>query len=162
MSQRRLIAALAAAATFASASAAFAQTAAQPTARKEVRSDALGKSIGPFSQAIAAGGFIFCSGQIGLDPATGKLVPGGIEEETRRCLRNLAAVLEAGGSSLEDVVKVTVMLADMADFAAMNKVYATFFKAPAPARATFQAAGLAMGAKVEIECVAFPSKEPNR
>ncbi|MBM3311284.1 MAG: RidA family protein [Candidatus Aminicenantes bacterium] len=112
------------------------------------------KAVGPYSQGIMAGGLIFCAGQIPIDPATGKLVPGGIEDQTRQVLKNLAAVLEAGGSSLDDVVKCTVILTDMAEFGAMNKVYAEFFKTPYPARATFQSGALALGAKVEIECFA--------
>ncbi|MBM3293493.1 MAG: RidA family protein [Candidatus Aminicenantes bacterium] len=122
--------------------------------KKEILTDKAPKAIGPYSQGIAAGGFVFCSGQLGTDPATGKLVEGGIEAETRQVLKNLAAVLEAAGTSLDDVVKCTVYLADMAEFGAMNKVYAEFFKAPFPARATTQVAGLAMKAKVEIDAVA--------
>ncbi len=123
-------------------------------AKTIVQTDRAPKAIGPYSQAIAAGGFVFCSGQLGIDPATGKLIPGGIEAETRQALKNLQAVLEASGSSLDRVVKTTVILADMADFAAMNKVYSEFFPAAPPARATFQAAGLALQARVEIEGIA--------
>jgi 2-iminobutanoate/2-iminopropanoate deaminase len=123
--------------------------------KTEVKSDRAPKAVGPYAQAITAGGFVFCSGQIPLDPATGKLVEGGIEAQTRQVLTNLKAVLEAAGSSLDQVVKCTVMITDMADFAAMNKVYAEFFKAPFPARATFQVAGLAMKAMVEIDCIAI-------
>jgi len=122
--------------------------------KTEVKTEKAPKAIGPYSQGIVAGGFVFCSGQLATDPATGKLVEGGIEAETRQVLKNLAAVLEAAGSSLDDVVKCTVYLADMADFAAMNKVYAEFFKAPFPTRATTQVAGLAMKAKVEIDAIA--------
>jgi 2-iminobutanoate/2-iminopropanoate deaminase len=121
-----------------------------------VRTDKAPKAIGPYSQGVVAGGFVFCSGQLGLDPATGKLVPGGIEDETRQALKNLQAVLEASGSSLDRVVKCTVILADMGDFAAMNKIYAGFFASAPPARAAFQAAKLALDAKVEIECLALP------
>jgi 2-iminobutanoate/2-iminopropanoate deaminase len=123
--------------------------------KKEIRTEKAPKAIGPYSQGIAAGGFVFCSGQIPIDLATGKLVEGGIEEQTRQVLKNLAAVLEAAGSSLDDVVKCTVYLTDLNDFAAMNKVYAEFFKSPAPARATCQIAGLALKARVEIDAVAF-------
>lgn len=123
--------------------------------KTEVKSDKAPKAVGPYAQAVTAGSLVFCSGQLPIDPATGKLVAGGIEAQTRQVLMNLKVVLEAAGSSLDQVVKSTVMLADMADFAAMNTVYAEFFKAPFPARATFQAAGLAMGAKVEIDCIAI-------
>ena len=123
--------------------------------KSEVKSDQAPKAVGPYAQAIVAGGFVFCSGQIALDPVAGKMVEGGIEVQTRQVLVNLKAVLEAAGSSLDRVVKCTVMITDMADFAAMNKVYAEFFKAPFPARATFQVAGLAMKAMVEIDCIAI-------
>ena len=91
-------------------------------AKKQVLSDKAPKASGPISQGIAAGGFVFCSGQLPVDPATGKIVPGGIEEQTRQVLKNLAAVLEAGGSSLDQVVKCTVLMTDLTEFAAMNKV----------------------------------------
>ncbi len=123
--------------------------------KTEVKSDRAPKAVGPYAQAITAGSLVFCSGQIPIDPATGKLVEGGIEAQTRQVLMNLKVVLEAAGSSLDQVVKSTVMITDMADFAAMNKAYAEFFKAPFPARATFQAAGLAMKAMVEIDCIAI-------
>lgn len=111
-------------------------------------------AIGPYSQAIKAGGMLFCSGQIPIDPATGEFVPGGVTEQTEQVFRNLIAVLEAGGSSLDGVVKTTVFLADMGDFAAMNDVYAKYFDSNKPARATVQAARLPRDAKVEIECIA--------
>jgi 2-iminobutanoate/2-iminopropanoate deaminase len=98
--------------------------------KKEIRTDKAPKASGPLSQAIAAGGFVFCSGQLPVDPATGKLLPGGIEDQTRQVLKNLSAVLEAAGSSLSHVVKCTVLMTDLSEFAAMNKVYAEFFKAP--------------------------------
>jgi 2-iminobutanoate/2-iminopropanoate deaminase len=123
--------------------------------KKEIRTDKAPKASGPLSQGIAAGGFVFCSGQLPVDPATGKIVPGGIEDQTRQVLKNLSAVLEAAGSSLDQVVKCTVLMTDLTEFAAMNKVYAEFFKAPCPARATFQIGGLALGAKIEIECIAL-------
>jgi 2-iminobutanoate/2-iminopropanoate deaminase len=122
--------------------------------KKEIRTDKAPQAIGPYSQGIAAGGFVFCSGQIPIDPATGKIVEGGIEEQTRRVIKNLAAVLEAAGSSLDRVVKCTVMIADLNDFAAMNKIYAEYFKTPAPARATFEVSSLAMNARIEIDCIA--------
>jgi len=111
-------------------------------------------AIGPYSQAVKAGGFLFVSGQIPLDPATGALVSGTIADETHRVLRNLGAILVAAGSSFDQVVKTTVYLADMSDFAAMNDVYATYFRSPAPARATVQAAGLPKGVRVEIDLIA--------
>jgi len=114
------------------------------------------RPIGPYSQAIAIGGFVFASGQIGLDPSTGKLVSDDVAAQTRQVLRNLDAVLRQGGTSLACVVKTTVFLADMADFAAMNAVYAEHFAAGAPpARSTVQAAKLPAGARVEIEAIAF-------
>jgi 2-iminobutanoate/2-iminopropanoate deaminase len=112
-------------------------------------------AIGPYSQAIVAGGFLFVSGQIPLDPATGRLVSGTIAEETRRVFDNLAAILTAAGAGFDDVVKTTVYLSDMADFAAMNEVYATYFSAPAPARATVQAAALPKAVRVEIDLIAL-------
>lgn len=120
-----------------------------------VQTDKAPKAIGPYAQAVAAGGFVFCSGQLGIDPATGKLVPGGIENETRQALSNLQAVLTAAGSSLDRVVKCSVMITDMAEFSALNKIYAEFFKSETPARATFQVAKLAMNARVEIDCIAI-------
>ncbi len=111
-------------------------------------------AIGPYSQAVRAGGLLFVSGQIALDPRTGSLVPGGIGGETRQVLNNLDAVLRAGGSGLDHVVKTTVYLADMADFQVMNDVYGSYFGAHAPARATIQAAGLPRGARVEIDAIA--------
>jgi 2-iminobutanoate/2-iminopropanoate deaminase len=123
--------------------------------KKEIKTDKAPQAIGPYSQAIAAGELIFCSGQIPLDPATGNLVAGGIEEQTRQVLKNLSAILEAAGSSLDHAVKTTVFLQDMNEFAAMNKVYGEFFKAPAPARATVQVVRLPRDVKVEIECVAL-------
>ena len=111
-------------------------------------------AIGPYSQAVRSGGFLFCSGQIPIDPATGKMVEGGIEAQTERVLRNLEAVLSGGGSTLESVVKTTVYLTDLADFPAMNAVYAKFFRQDPPARATVQVAKLPAGARVEIDAVA--------
>ena len=111
-------------------------------------------AIGPYSQAVKAGGMIFCSGQIPIDPTTGEFVSGGVVEQTRQVLVNLSAVLGAAGSSLDQVVKTTVFLADMADFAAVNEVYAEFFSENKPARATVQAARLPRDARVEIDCIA--------
>jgi 2-iminobutanoate/2-iminopropanoate deaminase len=112
-------------------------------------------AIGPYSQAIRAGDFLFASGQIPLDAATGQIVPGGIAEQTHQVLRNLGAVLTAAGASYSRVVKTTVYLADMGEFAAMNEVYGTYFPAPAPARATIQAARLPRDVRVEIDVVAY-------
>ncbi len=111
-------------------------------------------AIGPYSQAVAAGGFVFCSGQIPIDPATGEFVSEDVSEQTEQVLKNLRAVLEAAGAGFDAVVKTTVFLADMGDFAAMNAVYEKHFGESKPARATVQAAGLPKGARVEIECVA--------
>lgn len=115
-------------------------------------------AIGPYSQAIRANGLVFCSGQIPIDPATGKFVAGGIAEQTEQVLKNLSAVLEAAGSTLERVVKTTVFLADMAEFAEMNEVYGRFFTGQTPARATVAAAGLPRDARVEIEAVALATE----
>ncbi len=112
------------------------------------------KAIGPYAQAIAAGGFLFTAGQIPLDPATMKLVPGDIAAQTARVLDNLDAILRGAGATLRDVVKTTVFLADLSDFAAMNGVYAERFGAHRPARSTVQVAGLPAGARIEIEVVA--------
>ncbi len=112
-------------------------------------------AIGPYSQGLRAGDFLFLSGQIPLDPATGQIVAGGIVEQTHQVLKNLGAVLTAGGASYGQVTKTTVYLQDMADFAAMNEVYGTYFSQPAPARATIQAAALPRGVKVEIDVVAY-------
>ena len=115
-------------------------------------------AIGPYSQAVIANGFVFTSGQIPIDPATGQFVAGGIAEQTQQVLKNLAAVLESAGSSLQQVVKTTVYLADMQDFTAMNEVYATFFGGEPPSRSTVQAAGLPRDARVEIDVVAVAGK----
>lgn len=110
-------------------------------------------AVGPYSQAIRVGHFVFTAGQLALDPATGKLVEGGIQEQTRQALTNIAAVLEAAGSSLDKVVKTTVFLKDIDDFKAMNGVYAEFFANKPPARSTV-AVDLALGALVEIDAIA--------
>ena len=111
-------------------------------------------AIGPYSQAIISNGFAFVSGQIPLDPESGQIIAGGIEEQTTRVIENLAAVLDAAGSSLSDVVKTTVYLKDMSEFAAMNNVYAQYFTKNAPARATVEAARLPRDVRVEIDCIA--------
>lgn len=112
------------------------------------------KALGPYSQAIIAGDLVFCAGQLGIDPATGQLVSGDIREQTRRVLDNLAAVLEAAGSGLDRVTKTTVFLSDLAEFAAMNEVYAEKFGAHKPARSTVPVGLLMRGARIEIECIA--------
>lgn len=116
------------------------------------------KAVGPYSQAIQAGDFVYVSGQIPLDPATGTVVTGGIEAETERALLNAKAILETVGATFNQVVKTTVFLADMNDFAAMNGVYASFFTDHKPARAAFQVAKLPLGVAVEIEMVAYLGK----
>lgn len=113
------------------------------------------QAIGPYSQAVKANGMVFCSGQIALDPATTQIIEGDVAAQTERVLRNLQAVLEAAGSSLARVVKTTVFLADMNDFAAMNEVYASFFGENRPARSTVQAARLPRDVRVEIEVIAL-------
>ena len=121
--------------------------------REIISTDKAPTAVGPYSQAVRVGDLVFTAGQVALDPATGKLVEGGIEEQTRRVLQNLAAVLEAAGSSLDRVVKTTVFLKDMGDFAAMNAVYAEFFPTDPPARSTVEVSALALGALVEIEAI---------
>ena len=112
------------------------------------------KAIGPYSQAIEANGLVITSGQLPIDPATGEFAPGGIKEQTRQSLTNAKAILEAAGTGLNKVVKTTVFLADMNDFAAMNEVYAEFFEAPFPARSAIAVKTLPKNALVEVECVA--------
>ena len=114
-------------------------------------------AIGPYSQAVKANGLVFASGQIPIDPQTGQFVAGGIVEQTEQVLKNLGAVLEAAGSGLDRIVKTTVFLADMQEFAAMNEVYGRFFKETPPARATVEAARLPRDARVEIEAIALGS-----
>ena len=112
-------------------------------------------ALGPYSQAIRAGQFLFVSGQVPIDPATGKIATGTIADQARRALQNVGEILKAGGSSFSQVVRATVYLADLADFPAMNEVYATFFTAPQPARSTIQAAKLPKDARIEIDVIAF-------
>ena len=119
-----------------------------------IHTDKAPKAIGPYSQAVRVGNFIHAAGQVALDPATGQLVEGGIETQTRQALRNLSHVLEAAGSSLRHVVKTTVFMKDMGEFAQMNAVYGEMFGEHRPARSTVQVAALPRGAAVEIECVA--------
>jgi 2-iminobutanoate/2-iminopropanoate deaminase len=126
------------------------------SARETIHTTAAPGAIGPYSQAIAAGAYVFTSGQIGLDPATGQLVDGGVEAQTRQVMANLAAVLAAAGLTFADVVKTTIFLVDMNDFAAVNAVYGESFDDGAkPARTTVAVAALPRGARVEIEAVAL-------
>lgn len=120
-----------------------------------VSTDGAPKAIGPYSQAVRAGDYLFTSGQIGLDPATGTMVPGGIEAETKRVLASLTAVLAAGGASWADVVRTTIYLTDLNDFAIVNKLYGEVAGEVPPARATVQVAALPRGAVVEIDAVAY-------
>lgn len=123
--------------------------------KRKVESRAAPAAIGPYSQAIRAGEFVFLSGQIAIDPATGEIPPGlTVAAETERVLRNLAAVLEAAGCGPEHVVKTTIYLVDLGSFPEMNRVYATFFRDDPPARATVQVSALPRGARVEIEAIA--------
>ena len=122
--------------------------------RQAISSEAAPKAIGPYSQAIRAGSLLFVSGQIPLDPATGAMVDGDVAAQTHRVFANLKAMLEAAGASLDNVVRSTVYLADMNDFAVVNGVYGTYFSSPAPARATVQAARLPKDARVEIDVIA--------
>lgn len=123
--------------------------------RQIIATERAPKALGPYSQAVCAGAFIFCAGQVPLDPATGKLIAGDIQAQTRRVLQNLSAVLEAANSSLSRVVKTIVFLANLDDFKLMNETYAEFFPSAPPARATVQVARLPAGALVEIEAIAL-------
>jgi 2-iminobutanoate/2-iminopropanoate deaminase len=124
------------------------------SAKQTIHSDQAPKALGPYSVANRTGNLVFTAGQLGLDPATNELAPGGIEAETRQALRNIQAVLAAAGSSLQNVVKTTVFLRDMKDFQAMNAVYGEFFTADFPARSAVQVAALPKGGAVEIETIA--------
>jgi 2-iminobutanoate/2-iminopropanoate deaminase len=121
--------------------------------RQAVSTPSAPAAIGPYSQAIRAGHLLFLSGQIPLDPATGNLVEGGIEAQTRQVFKNIEAILTAGGSSFDGVLSATVYLADMNDFATVNDIYATYFSSPAPARATVQVARLPKDCRVEIQVI---------
>ena len=123
--------------------------------RETVHTDRAPKVIGPYTQAVKANGFVYTAGQIPIDPSTGNIVDGGVTEQTRQVLENLKAVLQAAGSSLEQVVKATVFLKQMADFAAMNEVYAEYLSAAKPARSTVAVAELPRGALVEIDLVSL-------
>jgi 2-iminobutanoate/2-iminopropanoate deaminase len=119
-----------------------------------IATDQAPRAIGPYSQALVAGGFLFCSGQIPLDPESGVLVSGTIADETRRVLENLRGVLAAAGLGFDAVVRTTVYLTDLADFPVVNQVYAEFFPPPSPARSTVQVAALPREARVEIDAIA--------
>jgi 2-iminobutanoate/2-iminopropanoate deaminase len=126
--------------------------------RQAVSTSGAPGAVGPYSQAIVTDDLVFCSGQVGLDPATGELVSGGVEAEAARVISNLEAVLDAAGCTLADVVKTTCFLADIADFQKFNAVYAGFWPDPPPARSTFQVAALPRGAQVEIEATAVRNR----
>ena len=128
--------------------------------KKIVSTDRAPKAIGPYSQAVVANGFVFVSGQIPLDPATGQIVAGGIAEQTAQVFENIKNVLEAAGSSFDQAVKTTVYLKDMGDFAPMNEVYARYFPANPPARATVEAARLPRDVGIEIDCIATAGDGP--
>jgi len=121
--------------------------------RQAISTGGAAAAIGPYSQAIRSGDMVFCSGQLGIDPATGELVEG-VEAQAERALRNLQSVLDAAGLGFDDVVKTTIFLADIGDFAAVNAVYARFMPDPPPARSTIQVAALPKGGRVEIEAIA--------
>ena len=120
-----------------------------------VSTESAPKALGPYSQAIRAGQFLFVSGQVPIDPQTNALVQGSIGDQTRRVFQNIGEILQAGGASFQQVVRTTVYLADLGDFSAMNDVYATFFSAPQPARSTIQAAKLPKDARIEVDVIAF-------
>ena len=122
--------------------------------RHAVSTSGAPSAIGPYSQGITSGDLIFCSGQLGLDPATGDMVEGGVGAQAERALRNLSAVLDAAGATFDDVVKTTIFLADIGDFATVNAVYATFMPDPPPARSTFAVGELPKGGRIEIEAIA--------
>ena len=123
-------------------------------AKMVVQTSQAPEAVGAYSQAISANGLVFCSGQVAIDPATGELVQGSVADQTRRALENLSIVLEAAGTALPHVLKVTAYLADMNDFPEFNEAYARYFSNDPPARATIGVSGLPKGAMVEIECVA--------
>lgn len=123
--------------------------------KEAVYTDRAPKPVGPYSQAIKAGGFIFVSGQIPLDPSTGKLVEGSFEDKVRRVMDNIKAILEAAGASMDDIVKVTVYLSDIRLFSEFNRVYSEYFKGSPPARVVVEVSGLPLGAELEVEAIAY-------
>jgi 2-iminobutanoate/2-iminopropanoate deaminase len=122
--------------------------------RQAVSTSSAPAAVGPYSQGIASGDLVFCSGQLGLDPSTGEMVEGGVEAQAERALRNLGAVLDAAGAGMGDIVKTTIFLASMDDFAAVNTIYARFMPDPPPARSTFAVGALPKGGLIEIEAIA--------
>ena len=128
-------------------------------AHQAIHSSKAPEAIGPYSQAIKSGPWLFCSGQIPLEATTQKLVPGGIEEQTKKVLENLSYVIEQAGGSLQNVTKTTIFLQDLRDFQKVNQIYSSFFKAPYPARSTFAVQALPLGSLVEIEAVAYLGKD---
>lgn len=126
--------------------------------RRAVQTGDAPAAVGPYSQAITTDSLVFCAGQVGLDPATGNLVEGGLEAQSERALKNLSAVLDAAGCSFADVVKTTCFLIDINDFAAFNAIYGRFVTDPPPARSTFAVAALPKGARVEIEAIAVRNR----
>lgn len=130
--------------------------------KKIIHSESAPKAVGPYSIAVISGPYVFCAGQLGIDPKTGEVVEGGISNETRQALSNLSAVLESAGCSMDDVVKTTVFLRDIDDFSAMNSVYAEFFNENPPARSAFQVGALPRRAAVEIEAIACVAKESEK
>jgi 2-iminobutanoate/2-iminopropanoate deaminase len=122
--------------------------------RQAVSTNGAPAAIGPYSQGVASGDLVFCSGQLGLDPSTGEMVEGGVEAQAERALRNLGAVLDAAGVGMNDLVKTTLFLANIDDFAAVNAVYARFMPEPPPARSTFAVSALPKGGLIEIEAIA--------
>lgn len=122
--------------------------------KNEIKSKGAPPAIGPYSQAVELGGYIYCSGQIGVDPERGEMKEG-IKGQTNQVLKNLQEVLKSAGANFDDVVKTTVYMTDLGEFAVMNKIYESYFKKPYPARATIQVAALPKGAKVEIEAIAY-------
>ena len=126
----------------------------QSTQREVIATERAPQAIGPYSQAVRYGGLVFPAGQIALDPATGQIVEGGLEAQTRQVMENLKAILEAAGSSLDNVLKTTVFMVNLDDFGKMNAIYGEYFTQAPPARSTVQVAALPRGALVEVECVA--------
>lgn len=124
--------------------------------RKIIHTDRAPKAIGPYSQAVAAGGAVYLSGQVGLDPKSGELVAGGLEAEARRAFENLTAVAEAAGSSLAAAVRVTIYLTDLGQFAVANRIMQEYFREPYPARVTIGVAALPRGAAIEVDCILVP------
>jgi 2-iminobutanoate/2-iminopropanoate deaminase len=120
-----------------------------------IQSDKTPKAIGPYSQAVLAGNMFFASGQLGIEAATGKMIPGGVKEQAQQAMKNVCALLEAANLTIDNVVQVQLFLADMADFAQVNEVYKTIFTEPYPVRSTFQVAALPLAARMEIQVVAM-------